>query len=183
MFFNIFGKTPRTAVLDLFLKHPTTEFYMREVKMKTKLSIGSVFNTLKELEKNNIVLKERTGNQSFYRLNRTANEIKSLKRLHTISSEMITGVVESLRKMEARKIVLFGSAARGEDVEESDIDVLVIGDIRQNEASAVVKKIAEKYGKKLSIAIRTQEQYIDMPNTEKILWQQLENDRVILYEV
>jgi predicted nucleotidyltransferase len=44
-----------------------------------------------------------------------------------------------------KKIILFGSYARGDYDEESDIDILIIGDVPQREVSFLSAEILLKY--------------------------------------
>ena len=64
------------------------------------------------------------------------------------NDEIIKEIVERLKKVpEVKKIIMFGSRARGDYSEESDIDLLVIGDFegriidRQMKLDAVLWKI------------------------------------------
>jgi len=49
----------------------------------------------------------------------------------------------SLNRPEIEKIILFGSVARGEDSEDSDIDILIIA----NDKSKIVDDVYSKVGK------------------------------------
>jgi len=44
------------------------------------------------------------------------------------------------------KVILFGSYARGDYDEESDIDIMVLADIEREEANAVRRKIRDQMG-------------------------------------
>jgi len=63
---------------------------------------------------------------------------------------------EFLRRVEARfgdsvqEIILFGSYARGDYDEESDIDVLIVGDVDFDELMSIVTDILLEYGELVS---------------------------------
>ena len=58
------------------------------------------------------------------------------------------------------KIILFGSAARGEAEEESDIDVLVVADgVTQKEISKIAFQILLKYGEVISSIVEDKLQF------------------------
>ena len=58
------------------------------------------------------------------------------------------------------RIILFGSTARGEAEEESDIDVLVIADgVTQKEVSKVAFQILLKYGEVISPIVESKQQF------------------------
>ncbi|MEE8168363.1 MAG: nucleotidyltransferase domain-containing protein [Candidatus Hydrothermarchaeales archaeon] len=55
------------------------------------------------------------------------------------------------------KIILFGSYARGDFEGESDIDVLVVGDITLNDAVDITVPLMLKHGKYISPKVKTSE--------------------------
>ena len=56
-------------------------------------------------------------------------------------------------------IILFGSYARGDYDEESDIDILIIGDVPQREISFLSAEILLKYGEVISAIVKTEEEF------------------------
>jgi len=59
-----------------------------------------------------------------------------------------------------RRIILFGSVARGDFHKESDIDVLVIADgVKLKEVSSITTKILLKYGEVISPVVRTEKEF------------------------
>lgn len=60
--------------------------------------------------------------------------------MRTIDNDMITKAVEMLRQAaQPRKIILFGSRARGDAGEESDLDLLVVEDEVRDTAHEMVR--------------------------------------------
>ena len=58
-----------------------------------------------------------------------------------------------------KKIILFGSYARGDYDEESDIDILIIGDVPQREVSFLSAEILLKYGEVISAIVKSEEEF------------------------
>ena len=63
-------------------------------------------------------------------------------------------------------VVLFGSYARGENKEESDIDVLIIGDVKLDEVIDVSYPILLKYGVYISPIVMSRD-YFEMLKAER----------------
>ena len=113
-------------VLRLFFDQPTKGFQLREITRMLKLGMPSVKLHTDRLEKEEFVKREKKGTYASYKA--SGNEkfmlykkTDMLLRLHE------SGLVEFLAdEMSPNAIVLFGSASRGEDIERSDIDLLVI---------------------------------------------------------
>ncbi len=57
-----------------------------------------------------------------------------------------------------KKVILFGSVARGDFNDESDIDVLVVGDVRLEDVSRITSQILLKYGEVISAMVRSEEE-------------------------
>lgn len=55
----------------------------------------------------------------------------------------IQSIVNQLRKFEPKKVILFGSQATGMATKESDIDLLVIKDVSENNVRQLRLKIKE----------------------------------------
>jgi DNA-binding transcriptional ArsR family regulator len=65
----LFSSAARVHVLDLFLQHPRSQFYQREIERETGQSIRAVQREVEKLESVGILLREPEGNRVFYRLN------------------------------------------------------------------------------------------------------------------
>ncbi|MBS3176828.1 nucleotidyltransferase domain-containing protein [Candidatus Woesearchaeota archaeon] len=68
----------------------------------------------------------KTGNVNFYTANRSSEKYLLEKKLYNIKSMYESGLIEYLRReLSNPSVVLFGSYGKGEDTEESDIDLYI----------------------------------------------------------
>lgn len=65
----LFSSTARVQVLHLFLLHPDSQFYQREIERETGQPIRAVQREVERLEEAGLLLREPEGNRVFYRLN------------------------------------------------------------------------------------------------------------------
>ena len=118
-------------VLEIFFDDPLPEgigFQLREISRKIKLAPKSVKLYLKELEKENLIVKRkhRVHNYPVYYANRDNDYFKFLKRLNIIRRIKESGLLNYLDETcMPDVIILFGSASKGEDVKDSDIDLFL----------------------------------------------------------
>jgi len=117
-------------IAGLFFKEPTKGHYLLEISAKTNLAHTSVKKHLMDLKKRAIVteLLEKKGKRYFpiYTANMENREYKIYKRAHNLLSLEESGVIDVLKdEFMPACIVVFGSYARGEDVEDSDIDIFL----------------------------------------------------------
>lgn len=100
----------------------------REIAKMLKVSPTAVANSLKDLKKENLITIEKTKTINFVSLNRDENKTFELKRIENLKNIYISGFSDYLENMlPGSTIMLFGSYSRGEDTENSDIDIAVIG--------------------------------------------------------
>jgi predicted nucleotidyltransferase len=120
-------KSSIEKILQEFFDFPTKKFQMREISRRVKLAQPSVIKYLKLLIKENLVLKEKGNIYPAFRANRENELFKLYKKIDTIKRINESGLLENLYESTLPGvIILFGSSSKGEDIEESDIDIFVL---------------------------------------------------------
>lgn len=110
-----------------FCRYPTSEFAYRELERKTGLAIGTVSHYIQELKRAGLVKTRRAANAILASAAMENALFVQLKRAYNVEVLYSTGLVDFLLdKLRPDALVLFGSYSRGEDDEESDIDIAVI---------------------------------------------------------
>jgi predicted nucleotidyltransferase len=124
-------KDNRYRILRLFFADPLPEgigFQLREISRKVDVAPASVKKYLAGLEKEGLIIKSRHRIHGYpvYHSNRDNEYFKFLKRLDTLISIRDSGLLEYLSdECMPDVIILFGSAARGEDLKGSDLDIFM----------------------------------------------------------
>lgn len=126
-------KDNRTKLLEVFFDDPLPEggFQLRELSRKVKLAPKSVKLYLKELEKERLIISKRLHNYPVYYSNRDNDYFRLLKKLNLILRIKESGLLDYLDQCMPDVIILFGSASRGEDIKESDIDLYLQCDAKE----------------------------------------------------
>ncbi|MEA3430163.1 MAG: nucleotidyltransferase domain-containing protein [Nanoarchaeota archaeon] len=116
----------KQIIKEYFFINPTAKLRVRGIERTLKLSLPSVIRYCKELMDEGILGIIRIGNVVFYTADKT-NKIYLLeKRLFNIKEIFESNIIKYLRKeLSNPAIVLFGSFAKGEDLEKSDIDIYI----------------------------------------------------------
>lgn len=119
-------KNIKQTIREYFFIKPDSKLRVREIERTLKLSLPSVIRYCRELEKEEILAIAKTGDVNFYTANRASEKFLLVKRLYNIKQLYESGLIEYLRQeLSNPAIVLFGSFAKGEDTEESDIDLYI----------------------------------------------------------
>ncbi|MFH1642641.1 MAG: nucleotidyltransferase domain-containing protein [Nanoarchaeota archaeon] len=117
-------KDIKQAIKEYFFDSPSAKLRVREIERTLRLPLPSVIRYCRELEKEEILIIAKTGSVNFYTANRASAKYILGKKLFNIKKLYESGIIEYLRReLSNPVIVLFGSFAKGEDIEGSDIDI------------------------------------------------------------
>ncbi|MDQ5904323.1 MAG: hypothetical protein QG660_1784 [Pseudomonadota bacterium] len=152
----LFSKT-LGGVLALLFGQPGQAFYTREIVKRVGTGGSQVGKDLERLTAAGLVLREQRGNLVFYRANPDAAVYRELVGLVNKSF----GIAEQLRcfiEPLAERIQyagIYGSVARGEHRADSDVDLLLVGDVRLSELAIPLHEAEAALGMKVSPTLMT----------------------------
>ena len=119
------------AVLNEFFKEPTRIHFIREISREINLAHTSIKRHIDTLLKESFIQKKKSNPFDGYIANRENEKFILYKRaFNLISLEQV--ILEIKDKISPKVIVLFGSYEKGEDIEGSDIDILLISKVKKN---------------------------------------------------
>ena len=116
---------------------------------------------------------------NFYRLNREDVLVKQMKRVYTLSIPFIYKLKEAFEHA-GIEIYLYGSAARGEDTEKSDIDLLVIGKIELVTFEKEMFPIRKMCKKEITYSFFTRLEWLSMSKKDPAFFERVEKDKIRL---
>lgn len=141
----------RYKLLKVFLYSATESFRLRELSRLSKISPLSVTNYLKEFEREKLITKYEKRDIPFYQANRDDENFKLYMKLSVIYELNTSGLVDFLwDKLAPEAIILFGSHAKGEAIESSDIDMFILG---TKEKEPDIKEYKKRLGKEVHLLI------------------------------
>lgn len=124
-------------ILAVFYNYPTRIFHIRELARLTGLNPNTVLTALKELKRKNLIKQEKKKHIVELIANRT-NEFRNSKRTFNLKRIYDSGIINFLiDKFSPEAICVMGSFSSGEDIEKSDIDIIVIGKEKESIGSLI----------------------------------------------
>jgi predicted nucleotidyltransferase len=112
-------------IKNYFFINPTVKLRVREIERILKLPIPSVIRYCKELEKEKILSAIQIGKIKLYTARREEKYFFE-KKLFNLKSIYESGVINNLKiELSNPGVVLFGSYSKGEDIENSDVDLYI----------------------------------------------------------
>ncbi|MEK6963849.1 MAG: nucleotidyltransferase domain-containing protein [Nanoarchaeota archaeon] len=111
---------------ELFFEHPSDEFYLRQIAKLTRIPKTTVSRLLQELLKEHLVVRKKTKPFNHYQANTENPFYIFYKKHHLLEKLHHSGLIDYLvEKTTPKALVLFGSCAKGEYTEKSDIDLFI----------------------------------------------------------
>jgi len=164
-------------LLSLFLFKPDVQIHQNEVIRMSGLSKNTVMKLLNRFTRHGMLKESRKGNLKLFSLAEGDPVVKQLKILINVSrlNEILKGFID--KEFEA---YLFGSAARGEDTENSDIDLLILGKISNDQLAGLTAEIETGLNRDVNPVIKTPYEYSNLHKTDKAFYENLERDRIKL---
>ena len=157
---KILSSKIRAEIFRLLFGTNDKALHMRDIERRSGFAIGTIQGELKKLSNLDLVLKEVDGNRTYYRANKNHplyNDIHNLV-LKTI------GLVDVLRNaLETQKIKLafvFGSFAKGEESADSDIDLMVIGNLGLRDITRLLSDTQEKIFREINPHVYSLKEFI-----------------------
>lgn len=166
---NSLISTNAQKILDFLIQNPGKQFLANEIEKATKVSRAGVNFSLRKLAKEKLVIREKKAKIYLYSVDYNNPVIKQLKTLR--STMLLQPLLNELKKL-SKKIVLFGSCARGEDIADSDIDLFILTD----SPKAIEEKIKKSnLRKRLQPVIRNPNQFMKMEKEEIVFFEEIEH--------
>jgi predicted nucleotidyltransferase len=140
----LFGKT-RRSILALLFSHTEEAFHLRKILRLAGVSPGAGQRELKRLSESGVIVRTVNENQVLFQANPRCPIFDELKSMITKTAGVADVLREALAPLAGRISValVHGSLARGRAGKESDIDLLVIGDVSFED---IVENIARAQG-------------------------------------
>lgn len=158
----LFFKESIFKVAQIIFNYPNKTFHIRELTRMTKFSTTAVVAAVKELLKYKIIKKEKTALTINIKADLESEFYYFYKRIFNLYNleVMVHYIKESYRP---ETIVLFGSFAKGEDIENSDIDILIITSRKVFGLGETIESFEKEFNRKINLHIL---QSIEKSSTE-----------------
>lgn len=162
-----------TELWQFFLARPAEWFAQADVLRQTGSSKAIGIDCLARLERAGVIVRQQKGRYKNYAL--SAGPLnKAVKRAATLIA------LKPLAALD--KAYLFGSAARGEDGPESDIDILVVGDEPKAHVLRLTEPLARKLGRQIVPIVLTAAAWTAMRKQDPAFFERVEQDKILLTE-
>ena len=169
-------------LFSLFFSNPDAEYYLRELERMLKIPVAMVRKELLRQEEEGIFISSKKGNLTYYKLNKSYplyNEMRNIV-FKTIG---IQGLLkEALDKIKGIKIAfIYGSYAKGNENANSDIDLLIVGEIDEDILLAKINRIEKAVKREINYTLYSSDEFMKGKlEKDSFIIDVLENQKIFL---
>lgn len=165
------------CLLRLFLYDPGLEAHQAEIVDASGLSRMTATKLLNIFENSGILKVSRKGDLKLYSIVAEHPIVTHLKIFLNVADISLSLKGLSRKDLE---VYLFGSAARGEDTIDSDIDILIITSLGKDIIFKALGKLRYAQNREVNPIIYTPAEYSKLPVTDKAFFEGFEKDKIRL---
>jgi predicted nucleotidyltransferase len=159
MVFDLRSKA-RQRLLAYYFANPTARLHLRDLAERLDIDPANLSKELRRLETEGLFRSELSGRQKYFQLNRgypLFAEVRSIVSKTVGASSLIA---QSLKQIDGiEQAYLYGSFASNQQDAASDIDVLVIGTLRDEALAEAMRKIERQLGREVSYTVLTRREF------------------------
>lgn len=154
---RLLGSKLRAKLLGWLMMHPEERYFVRQLTVLLGADSTNVSRELTKLAGMDILVFQQQGRQKYYSVNQNHPAFAELRGL-VLKTTGLSDVVRSALNLLSSKIVfafIFGSFARAEDTADSDVDLLIVGNITLKDVSAALGQTSRQLGREFNPVIYT----------------------------
>jgi predicted nucleotidyltransferase len=173
MLADVLIKTPEQKIFSLFIMNPERPFYLREISKRLNISLGATHAALLALQNAQILSCRSVGKTRLFELE-TLNFRGALNSSRVLNTVLILEPFVEVLKNHSRRIILYGSYARGTFTLESDLDLFIVSDDRETVLSQL-NDLLRNIEIDIRPVIKGQVEWMDLEKTDPEFFRELMN--------
>jgi len=157
---RLFSSRVRVRLMALFLLHPDVHYHVRELSRQIDANYSAIWKELKNLEQVGLLRSETMTNRKVYRLNTSFPLLPELRNivLKTVGAgDLIQQALEHTEGVEAAFI--YGSFAGGEPDMDSDLDLMIIGELDLSGLASSIASVEEQLARPVNYILYSREEW------------------------
>lgn len=145
----------RAEILRVLFGLRGGEVHLREIQRQTGFAVGTVRQDVEKLVEIGLLTRRKDGNRVYYAANREHPLAGDLRQIVLKTVGLADVLAEALADDAVRCALVFGSVAAGTAGAESDVDLLVIGDVGLRRLSELLAGVGDRLGRPINPYVLT----------------------------
>lgn len=157
---RLFGSRTRVSLLSKVMMNPEKRFYIRELSVALSIPYSMLYREVKNLVSLGILIEEKRGKITLISANKALPYFAELRSMMAKTAGLGDLLGGALSKLEGiRYALIYGSLACGEEVESSDVDLLVVGDPSEDEVLKAVNLVEKDIGREINYILWNEKEF------------------------
>ena len=175
----IFEGNAAWRIVGHFIHSSQKEYYVNDLARALQMSPGTASIICRRLLLSGSLLRTKSGNAVFYRLNEANPAVKKLKAAWLL--ERLHAYRASYEHEDFISVALYGSGASGDFTRQSDIDLLVITNVPDGDVRRRLAPLISGLKFEVSVLVRTVAQWRELARKHDPFFLEVLSKHVILY--
>ncbi len=156
---KLFSST-RAELLSLFFNNPDGRFYLREIARHISKDAAGIKRELDTLVKIGLLGIEKRGVQKYYFADKNSPVFSEMKGLIFKTTGVHGSIKATLSRLKGVQLAfIYGSYAKGAEKEDSNINLMVIGQVNITELNDMVMALEEKLKREIDYLVFDEQEY------------------------
>jgi predicted nucleotidyltransferase len=153
--------TIRAGVLSATLLQPEHWWFMTELARYLNTTPSSLQRELESLVAAGLLLRRQDGRRTYFKANADSPLFPELHGLLDKTSGLVPALKSALTRFDARiqLAFLYGSVARGEEHSASDVDLMVVGTLKQIDLLPALRKLETRFRRDVNVTLYSPEEF------------------------
>jgi uncharacterized protein len=153
----------RPKLLAATLLSPDKWWYLSELAHHLETSPSSLQRELDSLTKGGLLVRKEDGRRIYYKAQVDSPVFESLRALLSKTAGLVPTLQSELVRFQDRIgwAAIYGSVARGEEASESDIDLLLVGDVATTDLLPTLRRIERQFGREVNLTRYSEKEFRD----------------------
>ena len=179
---GLIASKTRRLLLSTFFNNPESEYYTRQLASVLGISVGTIHREVKQLVSCGMFNVKNVGNIKLYSLNKQSPIYEEIKQIIYKTEGAIKLVRDAISDTEGVKAAfIYGSFAKGDERQDSDIDVFVIGDgIDENKLVVNISALEKKLFKEINYTCYTEAEYKKEKNKNSFIIEIMKGKKIFI---
>jgi DNA-binding transcriptional ArsR family regulator len=158
---ELLSSKTRAAIVRLLFGLTPVPLHAREIERRAGVTLGAVRQEAAKLLRLGLVTVRKDGNRTYYEANRRHPLYEEIHRIVLKTAGLTDVLKAALADSGVQFAFVFGSIAQGTAKAESDVDLMIIGNIGLRKASALLSGVGNQLGREINPHVMTPQEYKD----------------------
>lgn len=153
----------RQELLAAALLSPDKWWYMTELADHLKTSLSSLQRELNSLSVSGILERKQDGRRTYYKARKDSPVFGDLRELFLKTAGIVPVLQSELSRFsdKIRWAAIYGSIARSEEGAQSDIDLLVVGEVAMGDLVPVLRSVERRFRREVNVKRYSEREFRD----------------------